>query len=113
MEFFVFIVCLIGFTIPLGVILRANKILRDKNRELYNELYATREEKARYQRLYYTEATRIKSYPSRSVSKEIPKGTVQAVKEAMKRAHPDNGGNAEDFQMYRRAYNVLTGKEKL
>ena len=31
----------------------------------------------------------------------------------MKRAHPDNGGNAEDFEMYRRAYNVLTGKEKL
>lgn len=45
--------------------------------------------------------------------KIIPKGTIQAVKEAMKRAHPDNGGNAEDFEMYRRAYNVLTGKEKL
>lgn len=47
------------------------------------------------------------------VKKEIPKGTVQAVKEAMKRSHPDNGGNAEDFQMYRRAYNILTGKEKI
>lgn len=52
---------------------------------------------------------RVISAPPR----EIPKGTIQAVKEAMKRAHPDNGGNTEDFEMYRRAYNVLTGKEKL
>ena len=113
MEFFVFIICLIGFTIPFAVVWRTNKILRDKNNELYDELYVTREEKNRYQRLYYMEATRIKSYPSHLVSKEIPKGTIQAVKEAMKRSHPDNGGNAEDFQMYRRAYNVLIGKEKL
>ena len=43
----------------------------------------------------------------------IPKGTIEAVKEAMKRSHPDNGGNPEDFRMYRRAYNVFMGKEKL
>ena len=56
----------------------------------------------------------IKSYKDHSHSKtQIPKGTTQAVKEAMKRSHPDNGGNPEDFQMYRRAYNVLTGKESL
>ena len=114
MEFFVFIICSIGFAIPLAIVWRTNKILRDKNKELYNELCITRSEKNRYQRLYYSEATKIiKSYPSHSVSKEIPKGTIQAVKEAMKRSHPDNGGNAEDFQMYRRAYNVLIGKEKL
>lgn len=113
MEVIVFIICLIGFTIPFAVVWSTNKILRNKNNELYNELCEIREEKNHYQRLYYMEVTRIKSYPSHSVSKEIPKGTVQAVKEAMKRSHPDNGGNAEDFQMYRRAYNVLTGKEKL
>lgn len=113
MEFFVFIICLIGFTIPFAVVWRTNKILRDKNKELYKELYLTRDEKNRYQRLYYLASTRINSYSSHSVSKEIPKGTIQAVKEAMKRSHPDNGGNAEDFQMYRRAYNVLIGKEKL
>lgn len=43
----------------------------------------------------------------------IPTGTIEAVKEAMKRAHPDNGGNEEEFRKYRRAYNVLMGKEKL
>ena len=47
------------------------------------------------------------------ITKQIPKGTTQAVKDAMVRSHPDNGGNQEDFIMYRRAYNILTGKEKL
>ena len=61
-----------------------------------------------YQNSLLKEAVRLNEK-----TKEIPKGTIQAVKEAMKRSHPDNGGNAEDFQMYRRAYNVLTGKEKL
>lgn len=37
----------------------------------------------------------------------IPDGTIEAVKDAMKRSHPDNGGNTEDFQKYRRAYNIL------
>lgn len=56
----------------------------------------------------------IKSYKDHSHSKTlIPAGTIEAVKEAMKRAHPDNGGNEEDFRKYRRAYNVLMGKEKL
>ena len=114
MEFFVFIICLIGFTIPLAILWKTNEILRKKNQELYKELYLTRDEKNRYQRMYYYEATRLsKTYSSPASSKEIPKGTIQAVKEAMKRSHPDNGGNAEDFQMYRRAYNVLIGKEKL
>lgn len=47
------------------------------------------------------------------ITKQIPKGTTQAVKDAMVRSHPDNGGNQEDFIMYRRAYNILTGKEKI
>lgn len=68
-----------------------------------------RRENDRLEHLYFVLRNRVPSAPPR----EIPKGTIQAVKEAMKRAHPDNGGNAEDFEMYRRAYNVLTGKEKL
>lgn len=46
------------------------------------------------------------------IVREVPKGTVQAVKMAMKMSHPDNGGKEVDFIMYRRAYNILTGKEK-
>ena len=47
------------------------------------------------------------------ITKQIPKGTTQAVKDAMVRSHPDNSGKQEDFIMYRRAYNILTGKEKI
>lgn len=32
-------------------------------------------------------------------------GIIEAVKYAMKKSHPDNGGNAEDFKKYRELYN--------
>ncbi len=41
---------------------------------------------------------------------EIPKGTIEAVKYAMKHAHPDNGGNAEDFIRFQKCYEELTRK---
>lgn len=41
---------------------------------------------------------------------EIPKGTIDAVKLAMKVSHPDNGGNQDDFIKYREVYQRLTGK---
>ena len=43
----------------------------------------------------------------------FPKGTVEALAKAVKDSHPDNGGNPEEFQMYLRAYRILTGKEKM
>lgn len=41
---------------------------------------------------------------------EIPKGTIDAVKLAMKISHPDNGGNQNDFIKYREVYMKLTKK---
>ena len=38
----------------------------------------------------------------------IPDGTAEAVKYAMKKAHPDNGGNAEDFMKFKKIYEELT-----
>lgn len=38
---------------------------------------------------------------------EIPKGTIDAVKLAMKVSHPDNGGNNEDFIKYNEIYQKL------
>lgn len=35
---------------------------------------------------------------------KIPPDTIQAVKYAMKHAHPDNGGNAEDFIRFQKCY---------
>lgn len=40
----------------------------------------------------------------------IPQGTIEAVKYAMKKSHPDSGGNHEDFIKFRRVYEQLTGK---
>ncbi|MCI8795239.1 MAG: hypothetical protein HFG89_00065 [Dorea sp.] len=40
----------------------------------------------------------------------IPPNTVQAVKYAMKQAHPDNGGNAEDFMKFKKCYEELMRK---
>lgn len=41
---------------------------------------------------------------------KIPQGTMEAVKYAMTRAHPDNGGKEEDFIKFREVYEKLTGK---
>lgn len=41
---------------------------------------------------------------------EIPKGTIDAVRLAMKISHPDNGGNQNDFIKYREVYMKLTKK---
>lgn len=51
-------------------------------------------------------------YGQTKIVREVPKGTLDAVKLAMKLSHPDNGGNKDDFVKYRRAYNILIGKEK-
>lgn len=43
-------------------------------------------------------------------SENLPPNTIQAVKYAMKHAHPDNGGNAEDFMKFQKCYEELTKK---
>lgn len=40
--------------------------------------------------------------------KAIPKGTIEAVKYAMIKSHPDNGGQAEQFIKYKKVYDELT-----
>lgn len=40
----------------------------------------------------------------------IPQNIIEAVKYAMKKAHPDNGGNAEDFMKFKKCYEQLTRK---
>lgn len=42
------------------------------------------------------------------IYKDVPEGTVEAVKYAMKHAHPDNGGNTEDFIRFQKIYEELT-----
>lgn len=39
----------------------------------------------------------------------IPEGTLEAVKYAMNKSHPDNGGKTEDFIKFRKIYENLKG----
>lgn len=45
-------------------------------------------------------------YSTQSISKDM----IEAVRYAMKHAHPDNGGNAEDFIRFQKCYEELTRK---
>ena len=84
-----------------------NRVLKWNITCLENDIFDYKHDLSRYQ--YKLEMEQRKN----KITKQIPKGTTQAVKDAMIRSHPDNGGKQEDFIMYRRAYNILTGKEKL
>ena len=42
----------------------------------------------------------------------IPDGTIEAVRYAMIHNHPDNGGDAEKFVLYKNCYDKLTGGAK-
>lgn len=42
----------------------------------------------------------------------FPPNTIQAVKYAMKHAHPDNGGNVEDFMKFQKCYEELLNKRR-
>lgn len=51
-----------------------------------------------------------KLYGRTNNTPQISKDTVDAVRYAMKHAHPDNGGRAEDFDRFRKCYEELVGK---
>ena len=43
---------------------------------------------------------------------DIPDGTVEAVKYAVKCSHPDNGGNEKDFIKFKKCYDALKDDKK-
>lgn len=44
------------------------------------------------------------------MKQDISKDEIEAVKYAMKKSHPDNGGNAEDFIRFQKVYEELAKK---
>ena len=40
----------------------------------------------------------------------IPEGTMDAVRYAVKKSHPDNGGNADDFIRFKKCLDELSGQ---
>lgn len=88
-----------------------NKILKDNQKTDRNmlEYYRRRYASLMYDYEYLQRVQKF-SMPRASKPTEIPKGTIDAVKLAMKVSHPDNGGNQDDFIKYREVYQRLTGK---
>lgn len=78
--------------------------LKMENERIGNDLWCFRDRNDQLRKIIEQyEKTKFSSTP-------IPKGTIEAVKYAMKHAHPDNGGNAEDFIRFQKCYEELTRK---
>lgn len=75
------------------------RILNMKNSELSSEIL--------HLKIAFSNKEIDERFSSRT---SIPDDTMQAVKYAMKHAHPDNGGNAEDFIKFQKCYEELTRK---
>lgn len=91
------------------LVMHYDKIIKEKDLEIYKKnteisllntiIQQLRVSKGGTERIIY-----------RSKTTNIPKGTIDAVKLAMKVSHPDNGGKQEDFIKYNEVYQKLTGK---
>ena len=102
--------CVILSTVGWGFFLLSTKKLQEKDDELrrrntelsllYVTLQQLRASKGGGERIVY-----------RNRPTEIPKGTIDAVRFAMKVSHPDNGGKEEDFIKYSEVYQKLTGRK--
>lgn len=78
--------------------------LKKENERIRNELWCVRDRNDQLSKV-------IERYEKTKFSSTtIPKGAIEAVKYAMKHAHPDNGGNAEDFIRFQKCYEELTRK---
>lgn len=49
--------------------------------------------------------------PFSYVSRDVSKDEIEAVRYAMKKSHPDNGGNTEDFIKFKKVYEELTERK--
>lgn len=97
--------CLMGHAI--GNIEKTNKLkervedLEAKNKRLEEDL-EIHNGIVRYYR------NMIEQLNAKKYRTKLPDGTVEAVKLAMIKSHPDNGGSAEKFILYKKCYEELT-----
>lgn len=59
---------------------------------------------------HYSEFIFQNQRPSKDIHATVSQDTIDAVRYAMKKSHPDNGGNAEDFVRFKKCYEELTGR---
>ena len=91
--------------------LEANQINIERAYEIkkYHGLYR------KYYDLYNDALSKICFYDSYFKQPNQPKVTddiLDAVKYAVIKSHPDNGGNAEDFVKFQKCYQALKNKQK-
>lgn len=76
--------------------------LKRENERIRNELWCVRDRNVQLRKVIERyEKVKFSSMP-------IQKDVVDAVRYTMKHAHPDNGGNAEDFIRFQKCYEELT-----
>lgn len=78
--------------------------LRNRNAELFMENMQLKSLVGAYRNTFGN------GFHSTYSTPPIPKDAVDAVRYATKHAHPDNGGNAEDFIKFQKCYEELTRK---
>lgn len=101
-------ICAIGLVIVLC--LRIEEIQKDKKKILADKQGLEVELKAfkyAYTNLKYKQNKNTYT----SYIDGISKDTLEAVKYAMNKAHPDNGGDAEKFMRYKKCYDELRSKK--
>lgn len=96
------VVFIVAFCMTRLVIMVLDQRLKIKELEQKIELIEQSEE--RWKQLYW-------SFKSKDSNDILAKPyIIKIVKYAMKHAHPDNGGNAEDFIRFQKCYEELTMK---
>ena len=114
MEVTIFLVIAISFVLSLSLIVFIKQWLEIKDLKLQKQIA---ENDVKIVRNMYRNQIYILQGQIQELSKmrivqnpNIPQNTIQAVKYAMKHAHPDNGGNAEDFMKFQKCYEELARK---
>lgn len=77
-----------------------------RQRDHAEEMYHVAEQRAIMYKNKYQTAMSLYS------TQEIPAGTLDAVRYAVKKSHPDNGGKAEDFIKFNEILKQLKEKEE-
>lgn len=61
---------------------------------------------------YFLNKQRSSKVQTKIVYRDVPNGTLEAVKYAVKHSHPDSGGNEQDFIKFKKCYEALKNGKK-
>lgn len=56
---------------------------------------------------YFLNEQKRSKIQTKVIYRDVPRGTLEAVKYAVKKAHPDSGGNKKDFIKFKKCYDEL------